>query len=181
MRPRRNPGDRGRLGAELRSGELRGLTWADVDWDARTITVRRSMQRIDGRFVALEPKTAGSRRTVALPDVAMVALSDLRQRQASSSVIAAYAFANERGEPLHGTTVWRALQGALVAAGLPPMPFHALRHTTASLLLSQGLHPRVVADQLGHSRVGLTLDTYSHVIPALRRDAADEMERMLTS
>lgn len=61
------------------------------------------------------------------------------------------------------------------------MPFHALRHTAASLLLAEGVHPRVVMELLGHSTIALTMNTYSHVIPALEREAADRMERMLTS
>lgn len=75
--------------------------------------------------------------------------------------------------------LWRALQRVLRSTGLPAMPFHALRHTAATLLLAEGAHPRVVMELLGHSTIALTMDTYSHVIPALERDAADRMNRLL--
>ena len=70
---------------------------------------------------------------------------------------------------------------ALAAAGLPRMRFHDLRHSAASLLLSQRAYPRVVMEMLGHSTIALTMNTYSHVIPALERDAADRMNAILSS
>ncbi len=66
-------------------------------------------------------------------------------------------------------------------AGLPPMRFHDLRHSCASLLLAQGVAPRVVMETLGHSRIAVSLDTYTHVLPALQREAADAMDRALRS
>jgi len=164
----------------MRSGELRGLQWRDVDWQAGTVTVRRSLQRLDGTFRALEPKTAKSRRTLPLPEVALQALRDHRQQQAAVPVSGAYIFCQADGQPLHPTTARRALQTVLRDAGLPAMPFHALRRTAASLLLAQGTHPRVVMELLGHSTIALTMNTYSHVIPALEREAADQMERLPT-
>lgn len=163
----------------MRSGELRGLQWRDVDWKAGTVTVRRSLQRLDGVFLAVEPKTAKSRRTLPLPEVALQALRDHQQQQAAAPVSGAYIFTRADGQPLHPTTAWRALQTVLGDAGLPAMPFHALRHTAASLLLAQGTHPRVVMELLGHSTIALTMNTYSHVIPALEREAADQMDLIL--
>ncbi|HSM38156.1 MAG TPA: tyrosine-type recombinase/integrase, partial [Candidatus Limnocylindrales bacterium] len=78
-----------------------------------------------------------------------------------------------------GGAVTKRFQAALRAAGLPKLRFHDLRHGCASLLLAEGVHPRVVMEQLGHSTITLTMDTYSHVIPALQRDAADRMDAML--
>lgn len=73
----------------------------------------------------------------------------------------------------------KRFQETLRGAGLPRITFHALRHTTASLLLAQGAHPRVVMELLGHSQISLTMNTYSHVIPALQREAADRMNAIL--
>jgi integrase len=68
----------------------------------------------------------------------------------------------------------------LAAANVPAVRFHDLRHTAATLLLAQGVHPRVVMETLGHSQVSLTLDTYSHVLPALQSDAAEKLDAILT-
>jgi len=75
--------------------------------------------------------------------------------------------------------VTRRFQALLAAAGLPRQRFHDLRHAYASLLLAQGVAPRVVMETLGHSQISLTLNTYGHVIPALGRAAAEQMDAML--
>ncbi|MBF6613954.1 MAG: site-specific integrase [Chloroflexi bacterium] len=89
-------------------------------------------------------------------------------------------FTSTIGTPLDPRNAFRSFQDALQRAGLPHIRFHDLRHTCASLLLAQGVHPRVVMETLGHSHISLTMDTYSHVIPALQRDAADRMDALLT-
>lgn len=85
-----------------------------------------------------------------------------------------------RWGPLDGTIVTKAFQTALKRIGLPRLRFHDLRHTAASLLLAQGVHPRVVMELLGHTTIALTMNTYSHVLPTLERDAADQMDKLLT-
>ncbi|MCC7193972.1 MAG: site-specific integrase [Gemmatimonadaceae bacterium] len=90
-------------------------------------------------------------------------------------------FPSTVGTPLEGNNVTHRLQAILKAHGLPKLRFHDLRHTCATLLLAQGVHPRVVMEILGHSQFSLTMDTYSHVIPALQRDAADRMEALLAA
>ena len=89
-------------------------------------------------------------------------------------------FTTTIGTPLDDRNVRKAFRELLDAAELPPMRIHDLRHTCASLLLAQGVHPRVVMETLGHSQISLTLDTYSHVMPTLERDAADRMDAVLT-
>lgn len=143
------------------------------------LNVRRSLQRFDGVFQVVEPKTSASRRTLPLPAIALAALREHREQQAEAPMTGAYVFSQTDGQPLHPTTAWRALQTALGDAELPAMPFHALRHTAASLLLAEGTHPRVVMELLGHSTIALTMNTYSHVIPALQHEAADRMNRLL--
>jgi integrase len=122
--------------------------------------------------VLAEPKTARSRRTLPLPDLAVKAL-------AAQPRTGVYVFANDTGGPLHPGTAYHALQRVLKDAGLPRVSFHALRHSFASALLVEGVPPRVVIEALGHSQIALTLDTYSHVIPELERDAADRIDRLL--
>jgi integrase len=174
------------LGVGLRQGEALGLHWSDVDLEAGTLTVRVTLQRIGKKIEFVEPKTARSRRTIALPAVAVAALRRHRSRQLKERLVAGtdwkehgLVFASSIGTPLDSRNVTHRLQEMLDDAGLPRLRFHDLRHTAASLLLAQGVHPRVVMEILGHSQIKLTMDTYSHVIPALQREAADKMNAIL--
>tara|TARA_B100000809_G_scaffold184305_1_gene182325 strand:+ start:4633 stop:4995 length:363 start_codon:yes stop_codon:yes gene_type:complete len=88
-------------------------------------------------------------------------------------------FTSTIGTPADDRNVRRAWKELLASADLPYVRIHDLRHAAATLLLTQGVHPRVVMETLGHSQIGVTLDTYSHVLPALQRDAADEMDKAL--
>ncbi len=171
----------------LRQGEALGLRWQDVDMDAGTLRVRHSLQRIDGTLQLVEPKTERSRRSVSLPGVVVSALREHRVRQLEERLLAGsrwrdgdYVFPSTIGTPLDGVTVTHRFQDALKRLGLPHQRFHDLRHACASLLLAQGVSPRVVMETLGHSQISLTMNVYSHVIPALQRDAADRMDALLT-
>jgi integrase len=88
-------------------------------------------------------------------------------------------FTTAIGTPLDGTAVTKSFHHVLDRAGLPQRRFHDLRHSCATLLLVQGVSPRIVMDVLGHSQIGLTMNTYSHVIPDMRRDAAQRIEDLL--
>jgi len=155
--------------------------------EAGTLRVRHSLQRIDGTLQLVEPKTERSRRSVSLPGVVVSALREHRVRQIEERLLAGsrwrdgdYVFPSTIGTPLDGVTVTHRFQDALKRLGLPHQRFHDLRHACASLLLAQGVSPRVVMETLGHSQISLTMNVYSHVIPALQRDAADRMDALLT-
>lgn len=99
---------------------------------------------------------------------------------AAGPITGTHVFTTPSGAPLYGTAVYRDFLEVTKAARLPRIRFHSLRHTAASLLLAQGTHPRVVMEMLGHSTIALTMNTYSHAIPALERDAADRMNAILS-
>lgn len=149
--------------------------------------MRRTLHRLPGKCAEYaEPKTKRSRRTVAIPASVVAVLRAHRKRQAEEQLWAGsrwqdegLVFTTSIGTPLMGGDVTKRFQAALKAAGLPRLRFHDLRHGCASLLLAQGVHPRVVMEQLGHSTIALTMNVYSHVIPAAMRDAADRMDAML--
>lgn len=171
----------------LRQGEALGLRWEDVDFDAGSLSVRQSLQRIGGAFQFVEPKTARSRRTLALPVVAATALREHRRRQLEERLAAgpmwqdhALVFTRANGLPLHGSNVTREFQRMLERAGLRRLRFHDMRHACASLLIAQGVHPRVVMETLGHSQIGITMNLYSHVLPEAQRQAASQMDAVLT-
>lgn len=161
------------LSTGLRQGEALGLQWQDMDLETGTVRVRHSLQRMPGRGAELvEPKTTRSRRTLALPTSTANALREHRKAQLAERLWAGsrwqeggYVFTTSIGTPMIGSDVTRRFQGLLRAAGLPPMRFHDLRHGAASLLLAQGVHPRVVMEMLGHSTITLTMNVYSHVNP----------------
>jgi integrase len=118
-----------------------------------------------------------------LPAVAVTALRSHRTRQLEARLAAGgrwqdrgFVFASAVGTPLEQRNLTRQFKALLTAATLPDMRLHDLRHSCATLLLAQGVNPRVVMETLGHSQVSLTLNTYSHVLPALQRDAAARMD-----
>ena len=172
----------------LRQGEVLGLSWDDIDLEARTLTVRRALARAwgDGWELA-EPKTPRSRRTIGLPQAAIEALTrrldaqDAEKRAAGTAWqdVDGLVFTDELGRPMRGYRVTRGFHGLLDGEGLPSIPFHGLRHSAATALLAAGVPLRTVADVLGHSTITITADTYAAVVPELRRDAADAMDRAL--
>jgi integrase len=172
----------------LRQGELLGLRWQDVDTEAGTLNVRRSLARSwEGGWELAEPKTARSRRMLNLPAAARSALN--RQRELQDAMRAelgttwqdgdGLTFTDELGRPIMGRNVTRAFSGLLETAGLPHIPFHGLRHSVATALLAAGVPLRVVADVLGHTTIVVTANIYAAVVPELRREAADAMDKVL--
>jgi integrase len=169
----------------LRIGEALGLRWRDVDLDAGRLVVRQALQRRRGAgLVFVEPKTARSRRTVHLATIAIDALLDqsLWQSQQSQQwanwTDSGLVFTSLSGGPLEPGVVNETLTRLLLEAELPHVRVHDLRHTTASTLLEAGVHPKLVQDLLGHSTISVTLDTYSHVTPALHDQAVHELQHL---
>ncbi len=172
----------------LRMGELLGLRWRDVDLDAGRISVRQTCQWLPKRgFIFRQPKTYRSARPVSVADGVVERLRQQRMRQAEERLAAGSAydnndlvFANAVGKPIHPNRLREAWARIGVRAGLK-LRFHDLRHIHASLLLQQGVHPKVVSERLGHSTVAVTLDIYSHVVPSLQSQAASQLEELLAN
>jgi integrase len=174
----------------LRQGELLGLKWEDVDLEARTLSVRRTLSGVEGgRPVFGTPKTAKSRRSVGLTDRAVQALKRHRAAQEEDRRRAGpmwqdsgLVFRSTTSTPLNRHNVMtRSFKPLLEKAGLPRSTrFHDLRHTVASLLFSQGTHPKYVQELLGHSTIAVTLDVYSHMIPGMGDHVVSVMEDALS-
>lgn len=171
----------------MRQGELLGLRWRDVDLEAGVLHVQQTCQWLPHRsFIFRQPKTQRSRRSVALSPESVRRLRRHRQRQLEERLLLGPAyedsglvFATPLGTPIDPSNLRRAWSGIVRAAGLEHLRFHDLRHAHATLLLRQGVHPKVVSERLGHSGVGITLDTYSHVLPDLQAQAAAQLDALL--
>lgn len=146
-----------------------------------------SQRKVKGRFVVNTPKTSHGRCKVALTTIAVGALRQHYAKQVAERLAQGplwqdndLVFPNELGERMEGTVMYRhRFTPLLKKAGLPLIRFHDLRHTQATLLLLQGVHPKVVSEMLGHSTINITLDIYSHVLPDMQRDATAALDKLL--
>jgi integrase len=168
--------------AGMRRGEICGLRWSDIDADLTTAQVRRSLQVNRPGLVFEHPKTARSRRAVALPAFLRPYLLTQRELQLGrepSGVARSEAVVDRAdGSPMHPDYLTDSWRRYVRNTGLPPLRFHDLRHAHATLMLLQGVHPKVVSERLGHSSVGITLDTYSHVLPAMQAEAVRAFDEL---
>jgi len=172
---------------DLRLGEACALRWSDVDFVRGVATVQRSVQRQKGKgLMYVEPKTAGSRRAIRLPQGTVDMLKahwDIVEHIRGSAGEPwrehSLIFPALTGGPLDPSRVNTALHNDLHRAGLPRLRVHDLRHMAATLLLEEGTHPKVVQDLLGHSTIAMTLDLYSHVTPRLQEEATARMQELL--
>lgn len=155
----------------LRSGELAGLQWDDIDMEARALTVRRSCFR--GKMQSVKSK-AGN-RTVPLPDQLVEMLEQHMARTGTEGLV----FKSTRGTPINPQD-WatRRLAPVLKKLGIPRAGLHAFRHAQASALVATGANPKVAQAQLGHSDIRVTLNLYSHVIGDDHRKAVSQAASM---
>jgi integrase len=168
----------------MRRGELLGVKWSDIDLESGSLSVRRSLSRGESsRLVEGEPKTQAGRRRISLSASVVESLRRHRVRQLEYRLQAGvaytdhgYVFTNETGGYLHPNSVTVRYRKLIERAGVPAIRFHDLRHTSATLMLSEGIHPKIVQERLGHTDIAMTLNLYSHVSPDMQRQAADAIE-----
>jgi integrase len=163
----------------MRRGEAIGLRWIDVDLENARLSVRRALIPINREVVVSEPKTAKGRRVIALDPTTIAVLKGQAARQLDEQtegdegwVESGLVFTLENGAALDPESVSRYWRQAVKESLLPQIRLHDLRHTHATLALQAGIHPKVVSERLGHATISITLDTYSHAIPALQEEAA---------
>lgn len=170
----------------LRQAELLGLRWRDIDLNTLSISVSQVLYKRRGVSVFKEPKTAHSRRRVAMtPKLAVF----LKKYRASREVLYlelgkilsldSLVFTSYRGEPLSPQTVIHSFHRMRARAGLKGVRFHDLRHTFASLMLMRGAKPKVISEALGHASVAFTMDAYSHIIEGMQEDAMSLLDGVL--
>lgn len=171
------------IGTGLRMGELLGLRWEDVDLEDATLTVTYALVRVNGAYALDEPKTARSRRRLAVPTFVIAALREHRVRQLAERLAAGEAtadglvFVSPSGRPLNGGWVshrWRAIA---TAAGVD-ITFHGLRHANATILRDKGIPEDVRMSRLGHTTTGVAR-RYAHATEAPDRAAAAALDEAL--
>jgi integrase len=176
------------LALGLRRGEALGLRWQDVNLDEKILKVVNQLQRADKKLQLVEVKSESSHRTLPLPEIVVLALRAHRLRQLEEKMAAGkdwedsdFIFTTSLGKPLDERNLLRHFHTIIKNAELRHQRFHDLRHCAASLLLAQGVDLKVIQEVLGHSSIVLTMNTYAHVMPVRKRDAADLMDAALST
>ena len=167
----------------MRRGEVLGLRWSDLDLDRGELAVVHTITTVDYRPIISSPKTNRSRRSVYLDEQTTRVLREHRRRQNEERLAVGPAwddsidlvFRDELGSLINPDWFTREFRRQVRLAGLTKIRLHDLRHTHATLALKAGVHPKVVSERLGHATVAVTLDLYSHVTPAIAREAADSV------
>lgn len=171
----------------LRRGEVLALQWSDIDWQYKTVTIRHSASYTrDGMYLG-SPKSRSSRRTLILPDIVIDALHDEYCKQNEMSSLFGDSFnpmhficCNSNGSMLSSNALQHKFVNALETCNLPRIRFHDLRHTNATLMLRNSVPSKIVSSMLGHSSIGITLDTYSHVITEMQQSAVNVMNDIIS-
>lgn len=174
------------LGTGLRRGEILALRWEDIDMKRGTLAVRQSLEETRDGVRFKVPKTKKSRRVVALPTTLVEALVRHKGEQAKLRLMMGPGYqdhglvvARVDGTPVRPNYVTQAFTKLTRRHNLSGVRFHDLRHTHATELLRQGIHPKVVSERLGHATIGMTLDVYSHVLPDMQEEAARRIDGAL--
>lgn len=165
----------------MRKGEIVGLTWDDIDFEEKTININKTLYKARDEYLLQEPKTKGSVRTIYIDDdiIRVLKKQKVKQNLERLRYGGVYkehnmVFAQETGEFVNTQGVNGLFTRFINQMGLPRIRFHDLRHTHATILLQMGVNPKIVAERLGHSTVQITLDTYSHVLPSMKKDLTEQ-------
>lgn len=170
----------------LRRGEALGLRWSDIDLKAGALSVAQTVITVDHEQMIGTPKTDAGARAVELDSKTVAILKDHRRSQAEERLLMGAGFTDRGfvfclpdGRPYHPERVSTEFDRRVAKFGLPHLTIHGLRHTWATLALKGGVHPKVVQERLGHSTIGVTLNTYSHVTVGMQADAAEKVASLI--
>ena len=171
----------------MRQMELLGLKWSDLDWIKQTLKIERQLLKPNGNGVKFSaPKTRYGKRSIALGKKTVEILRKHYEQQQADQHKAGEAwkeygliFTTQNGTPINARNLLRDYKKLLHSAGLPPIRFHDLRHTAASILLNQGVPVIIVSRRLGHARASITLDIYGHLIPTMQNEVAEMIDDLV--
>lgn len=170
-----------------RRGELMGLEWPDVDFEAKTLKIRQTSQYVPGKgLITKDTKNESSFRTIAIPDSLLGLLSQYKVKQAEVRLKLGdkwkdsnRLFVTWDGQPMSPDSMTSWFPKFLKRHGLPHIPLHGLRHTAATYLISQDINIKSVSSRLGHANTSTTLNVYAHALKSTDREAADKMEDLI--
>jgi integrase len=170
----------------VRRSELLGLRWSDVELERSEMRIVQALIVLGRELHVGLPKSDRGRRVIALDGTTVEVLRRHRVTQEDHAwaigrtiTPAGLVFCKPDGSPIHPAVFAYYFQRRVSSAGVPRIVVHDLRHTHATLALELGIHPKIVSERLGHSSVMITLDTYSHAMPSLQRQAADAIAALL--
>ena len=173
----------------IRRSELLGLHWNDLNVEMATMTIRRSLVRLqNGTYITEEPKTSSSARSLDLAPSTCLLLKEHRTDHEKAVDLlgipfseANLVFGHPDGTPRTPSTVTQQFRRIANRAGLSGVRLHDLRHTHASLMLQQGTDIKTISTRLGHSSVAFTMDTYAHLLPGMQKAAMERFEEALST
>ncbi|MFK9095458.1 tyrosine-type recombinase/integrase [Bacillus salipaludis] len=172
----------------LRRGEVLGLKWEDIDFKTQVINIRRSLACTENGLILKEVKTKSSRRQISISPFVINELLAHKEQQDSLKKRLGLIFkeedliiTDELGGRKDPRNLLRQMERLIKKAGVKRISFHGIRHTHATLMLTNGENIKVVADRLGHSRASTTLNFYAHSIPAMDANAAISFENFLNN
>lgn len=174
------------VGLGLRRGEVLGLQWKDIDLKTGFLTVNRSLTPVRGGYKLGDTKTEDSNKPLAIPKSLLINLKQTKLTHIENKLYFGQAYQdldfvceNPDGSPLSPHTWQHAFKRALEKASLPDLRLHDLRHTNASLMLKNGVNMKVVSERLRHSKIGITMDIYTHIDTEQQKDAAQKIDDVI--
>lgn len=177
----------------LRRGEVVALLWSDIDFKNKTVSISKSTSIVNGKPYTKSPKNKTSNRIISIPEhiVAMLKQHHIEYNKYKLSLGShwegtEYLFIQENGLQMYPSTPYAVFKDVLHRYNqehpeepLPDIPLHGLRHTSATLLISQNIDIRTVSNRLGHAQTSTTMNIYSHALQSMDEKAADTLENML--
>ena len=172
----------------MRQGELMGLMWNDLDWERKTLDVRRQVRHFKGGgYTFSKPKSKSGNRRITIGEQTLSVLQEHKTQQMKEIQVTGEEWENLNlifpsgvGTPLTASNIRRAFRKLIKASGLHKIRFHDLRHTAVSLMLNHGIPVLVVSKRLGHSKPSITMDVYGHLIPSKQEEAANLMDSIMS-
>ncbi|MDU5948654.1 MAG: site-specific integrase, partial [Paenibacillus macerans] len=180
----------------MRRGELLGLEWKHIDWKVGVIDVTQTLiQALKGEIIVKEPKTKNSRRKVALPASVLEELREyyayrVKERDKLGDAWNGrdkegrewnFVFSHADGTPFHHERPYLWFRQFIMKNGFRYIRFHDLRHTSATLLINQGVHAKIISERLGHGNIMTTMNIYGHALRSADQAAADKLDSLFST